>query len=99
MQSEATLFVGGNDGCRGSRGRIEIGRDFFGCWTVDLYCRGATRPRRSLSADTERAAWTAVMMLAGTLSGKDRTRPMIEAVPDISIPIWAAAPLLPWRDF
>lgn len=94
MLAEATLTVSNRRGARRLR-RIEIGRDFFGMWTVSVF-RGAHGARhRCLSAATVEDAWTTVLDL---IHGGRRGTPTVCAIPDISMSAWAAAPLLPWRD-
>jgi len=100
MLAEATLTVSNRRGTPRRPRRIEIGRDFFGMWTVSVFGGAHGTRCRSLSMATVEDAWVAVLGLIHGAPGSRARRapPIVCAIPDITVSAWAAAPLLPWRD-
>ncbi len=78
---------------------VELGQDFFGAWVVSIrQGRAGSRGRRTVrSAPCLDTAWRLVLARMKRLKSSSHVL-HVAAVPDISLPAWANAPLLPWRD-
>lgn len=105
MQADVRLsFESIGSGRRGRRFyAVELGQDLFGAWLIGItHGRAGSAGRRVvLSAASLEKAWRLIMRRVRDLfrrADRDGVVALVgEVVPDVTVPAWAQAPLMPWR--